>query len=318
MNLYPMKLNPVFKDYLWGNGKLKELYGKNTPYEITAESWEVSCHPNGLSTIANGSYARKTLQEVVEILDDKLLGRSLSTFDKGRFPLLVKFIDAYDRLSIQVHPDDEYAKVHENGELGKTEMWYIIDAQEDAKLIFGLKEGTDKESFAQALKKGEPDDMLNYVSVKKGDMFFVPAGMLHAIGKGILIAEIQQNSDTTYRVFDYNRRDKEGNLRPLHIDKALDVIDFTASAKAVEGNIVSCPYFHTEKINLSGEKQFSAGFTILICTQGSGEILYENGKTNFKAGDSFVIPAALNGFKVCGRGDILITNIPEKKGDMIL
>lgn len=312
MELYPLKLDPIFKDYLWGNGKLKELYGKKTPYEVTAESWEVSCHPNGLSTITNGAFAGKTLQEVVDILDDKLLGRSIQTFDKERFPLLVKFIDAYDRLSIQVHPKDDYAKINENGELGKTEMWYIVDAQEGAQLIFGLKEGTTKEAFAEALKKGEPDEMLNYVPVKKGDMFFVPAGLLHAIGKGILIAEIQQNSDTTYRVFDYNRRDSQGNLRPLHIEKALDVIDFSAHAKVTEGDTISCEYFKTIKADLKGEMNLSADFTIVICTEGNGEIKYNNGTTDFKAGDSLVIPAALGDFTISGEGALLITTIPKK------
>lgn len=311
MNIYPLKLNPVFKDYLWGNGQLKKLYNKNTPYEVTAESWEVSCHPNGLSTIANGEYEGKTLQEVVDILDEKLLGRSIKTFDKSRFPLLVKFIDAHDRLSIQVHPKDEYAKVNENGELGKTEMWYVIDALDGAQLIFGLKDGVTKEAFAEALKKGEPDEMLNYVNVKKGDIFFVPAGLLHAIGKGILIAEIQQNSDTTYRVFDYNRKDSQGNLRPLHIEKALDVIDFSAKAEVTKGDKVNCEYFDTVKVDLNGSKEFTSDFAIIICTEGKGEITYKGGTAEFKAGDSIVIPFALGEYSVNGQATLLITTIPK-------
>lgn len=311
MSIYPLKLEPVFKDYLWGNGLLKKLYNKKTPYEVTAESWEVSCHPNGMSTVANGEYAGMTLAEVVEKLDADLLGRPLASFDKERFPLLVKFIDAYDRLSIQVHPKDDYAKVNENGELGKTEMWYIIDAKPGATLAFGVKPGTKKEDFATALKNGAPEDMINFVPVKKGDMFFVPAGLLHAIGAGILIAEIQQNSDTTYRVFDYNRRGADGQLRPLHIDKALDVIDFDADCEVTKGDNITCKYFSTTKHELDGKKDFDKGFTMVICTEGDGKIVYADGELEFVAGDSMIVPAALGSFAIEGKANLLTTVIPE-------
>lgn len=311
MSIYPLKLEPVFKDYLWGDGLLKKLYNKNTPYEVTAESWEISCHPNGMSKVSNGEYKGMDLADVVKKLDADLLGRPLASFDKERFPLLVKFIDAYDRLSIQVHPKDDYAKVNENGELGKTEMWYIIDAKPDAKLVFGVKPGTKKEDFAKALKAGAPEDMLNFVPVKKGDMFFVPAGLLHAIGAGILIAEIQQNSDTTYRVYDYNRRGADGKLRPLHIDKALDVIDFDADSSVTEGDNITCKYFSTTKHSIDGEKNFEQGFTMVICTEGSGKIVYSDGELDFVAGDSMIVPAALGCFSIKGKANLLTTTIPE-------
>ncbi len=224
--LYPMTFAPVLKDYIWGGRRLEQL-GRPLPPGIIAESWEIAAHEDGVTAVTNGRYAGKLLTEVQAELGLDLIGTNCAWAQaRGKFPLLIKLLDANQQLSVQVHPDDAYALAHEGNELGKTEMWVVLDAKPGAQVQLGVKAGTTPELFRQGIEEGNLEPYLHYVSVQAGDHICVPAGTLHAIMDGILIAEIQQNSNTTYRVYDWNRVGADGRARPLHIDKALDVINF--------------------------------------------------------------------------------------------
>ncbi|WP_027307660.1 mannose-6-phosphate isomerase, class I [Caloramator sp. ALD01] len=314
--LYPLFFQPVYKEIIWGGQNLNKIFGRSLPYEKTAESWEVCCHKNGMSIIENGIYKEKTLQEIIDIYKEELLGTKALKYD--RFPLLIKYIDANDKLSVQVHPNDEYALKFE-GDFGKTEMWYVVDAKDDAKLIYGVKEGTTKEEFKEALFNKQLEDCLNYVSVKKGDVIFIPSGTVHAILDGIVIAEIQQNSDTTYRVYDWNRVDKNGKPRELHIEKALDVIDFNISGKVVSpvsqkfngyslSNIAKCNYFSVDEINVENkyfDKTNGESFHIYMCIEGNGRLNYNGEIYDISAGKTFMIPAKKEEFTIEGQLKLL-------------
>lgn len=213
-----LKLKPACKDYLWGGHRLVEEYGIEYDGDILAEAWELSCHPDGPSVITNGEYAGKTLKEFIDEKGMEVLGLHCRRFRE--FPILTKFIDARDNLSIQVHPGNSYALKNE-GQYGKTEMWYVLDAEEGAILYYGFKKEITKEEFARRIKDNTILEVLNAVEVHKGDVLFIESGTLHAIGKGLLIAEIQQNSNVTYRIYDYGRVGKDGKKRDLHIEKAL-------------------------------------------------------------------------------------------------
>ncbi|MCX7951033.1 MAG: mannose-6-phosphate isomerase, class I [Clostridiales bacterium] len=316
--LYPLFFQPVYKEIIWGGQNLKTILNKEVPFEKTAESWEVCCHKNGMSIVDNGEYKGKTLKEVIDIHKTDLLGTKTLKYD--RFPILIKYIDANDRLSVQVHPNDEYALKNE-GDFGKTEVWYIVDAKENAKLIFGVKEGTTKDDFKTALKNKNLEECLNYVNVKKGDVIFIPSGTVHAILDGIVIAEIQQNSDTTYRVYDWNRVDKNGNPRELHVEKALDVIDFNMSGKVhmpnhekANGysfaNITKCQYFNVDKIVVNEIYEDSTNgesFFIFMCIEGSGTLIYDNKEYKITTGKTFMIPAKENTFEIKGQVKLLKT-----------
>lgn len=303
------KMNPIFKDYLWGGNKLKDIYKKNSPYNITAESWEIASHKNGESTVCGGADDGKTIKELIALYKEKLLGDRIYKGDDTIFPLLIKLIDAKDNLSVQVHPNDEYAAEFENGERGKTEMWYVMEADDGAKLIYGFKKDISKEDFEASIKNNTLLEHVNYVECKKGDCFFIPSGMLHAIGKGLLIAEIQQNSDTTYRVYDYDRRDAKGNARELHIDKAVEVTNLTSSfgneyAKEKDGVLVKCDYFTTEKITLNGELTYTVDkerFETLVVCDGTAVINDEM----YSKGDSVLVPAYASKIKMTGNAVIL-------------
>jgi len=322
----PLKTSPVFKQYIWGGSALKDKYNKDIKDNFAAESWELSCHDDGLSLIAEGEHKGKTLKEVVMSDKKNYLGdESIEVF-----PLLVKFLDANDKLSVQVHPDDDYASKNENGALGKTEMWYIIDAKPDAKLVYGLKNGVTKEQFEKGIEDGTLEDILNFVPAKKGDAFFIPATTLHAIGSGLLIAEIQQSSNTTYRAYDYNRTDKDGNKRELHIKKAVDV----TSLENVEGSekyvpirytegssdayiISNCEYFTVIKYILGDDRDarvipYEPRFELLMCLEGEAVITYNGGTMEIKAGDSIFMPAALGEYSFEGQGEILRSFVPSK------
>lgn len=317
--VYPIKTRPVFKQYLWGGDTLKSKFNKNIPDNFAAESWEVSCHDDGLCIVSNGCYKGKTLKETVFSSPKKFLGRE----DISVFPLLVKFLDAKQRLSVQVHPDNDFAFEHENGELGKTEMWYVIDAMPGAKLVYGLKEGTTKEILQKSAIDGTLEDYLNYVPVKKGDAFFIPSGTIHAICEGLLIAEIQQSSNTTYRVYDYNRTDSSGNKRPLHIEKAVMATDYSVSyddmklhdSKEIDGGVsrvlASCEYFTVIKYDVESEillQKPDTRFEMIIFTEGEGEIEYDGIKEQFRSGDSFFIPAAIKAYSVTGKCEFLLSH----------
>lgn len=297
--LYPLKLAPVFKEIIWGGDRLKRDFGKVCDFEKLAESWELTCRHDGMNVIQNGEYAGMTLAEY--------LGEAA----KG-FPLLIKLIDACDRLSIQVHPGDAYAKEKE-GEYGKTEMWYIVDADPGARLVYGLR-GYDKEKFAAAARDGTLEKYLNFAEVHKGDVFFIPSGCVHAIGAGILIAEIQQSSNVTYRVYDYNRMGKDGKPRELHVEKALDVIvDYTPEQiDAIrfehgrsENALADCRYFKVER--LTGAQTLRAGDTFLhvLCLDGEGGI----GGQPMKKGDSYFLPAGIGNVAVTGNAEIITSKV---------
>ncbi|HEX2925926.1 MAG TPA: type I phosphomannose isomerase catalytic subunit, partial [Ruminiclostridium sp.] len=326
-----IKFKPVYKDYIWG-GRYFEKFGRELPEGILAESWEVSCHKNGVSVIANGELAGQTLPELVKADPQNVLGTKFPA-ECSEIPLLIKLIDANDRLSVQVHPDDGYAAVFEGG-LGKNEMWYILDAVPGAKLIAGLKPGVTRESFALAVKENRIEDCLLEVEVQPGDVVNIPAGLVHAIGAGIVIAEIQQTSDTTYRVFDYNRVDSNGVGRQLHLDKALDVISFQAGPRNVkcEGVNVkvndSCTkkvflanrYFACERYDVNGsysEECDGSKFYIYICLEGKGSIDAGNVKVEFKAGETVFLPADAGSYKVEGQFKALKTYIPDFKKDIV-
>ena len=325
-NMAILKLVPAYKDYIWGGKKLKNQFGKKTPYDVTAESWELSCHENGLSYVSGGKYDGKTLKEAIDEAKKEAIDfLGTKRKENEKFPVLIKLIDANDSLSIQVHPDDAYARQNENGSLGKTEVWYVAETEPDAELIYGFSKDVTKEEIKEAILKNELKPYLNSVKEKAGDVFFVRAGLLHAIGKGILICEIQQNSDTTYRVYDWGRVGADGKPRQLHIEKALEVLclskeektDFSpkliAEADGVaDYQVADCEYFKVIKrvqkkeayIDLDGSSFLSVTFL-----KGEGEIISAESKVPYKKGDSFFISAEENSYKISGESEFLITSV---------
>ncbi|SDB27483.1 type I phosphomannose isomerase catalytic subunit [Butyrivibrio sp. INlla16] len=308
-----LKLKATTKDYLWGGNKLVQDFGKTPAGEVTAESWELSCYPGSESVIENGEFANKTIIEYIEKNGRGVLGSKCEQFKD--FPVLIKFIDAKKDLSLQVHPSDEYAKEHEN-QYGKTEMWYIIDAEKDAFLYYGFNREIKKEEFAARIENQTLTEVLNAYPVKKGDVIFIESGTLHAIGAGILLAEIQQNSNVTYRVYDYGRRDKNGNLRELHVEKAMDVTTLApvAEVKPNNGHIASCKYFTVDKVVISqkDDTKFCGNvgkdsFLHVLIVDGSGVIRCENEEMVYKKGDSFFLPAGSGNYEIEGCCEALLT-----------
>ncbi|MCX7903493.1 MAG: class I mannose-6-phosphate isomerase [Caloramator sp.] len=313
--LYPLFFEPVYKNIIWGGRKFETYFKRTIPEGNVAESWEICCHKNGMSVIKNGPLKGKTLDEVIKLYGKEILGEK---YDK--FPLLIKLIDANDKLSVQVHPDDEYSKKIEN-QLGKTEMWYVIDAKDGAKLVYGLKKGTTKESLKNAIEYNTVEELLNFVPVEKGDIIFIPSGTVHAILDGLLLAEIQQNSDITYRLYDWNRVDKDGKKRELHIEKALDVIDYEFEGKVLKpkfkelsgykiAKAVSCKYFNVDIINVEEEYKDkpTGSFIIFTAVEGEGKLIYGE-EYEIKISDSFLIPASLNELEIRGNLTLLKTTV---------
>jgi mannose-6-phosphate isomerase len=329
---YPLFFIPINKEKIWGGRKLAEKFNKLLEYDRVGESWEISCHQNGMSIISNGPLRGVSLSEVIEKCGEDLLGTAIYHEDYHKFPLLIKFLDAADWLSVQVHPDDLYARHHENGGLGKTEMWYIIDAKPGAKLIYGIKKGTNRKLFQKGIEEGRLEEYLQEVDVKPGDVLYIPAGLVHAVGEGILLLEIQQNSDTTYRVYDWNRVDANGRKRELHIKKALDVIDFNASGNRklpglkIEGPggqrtfYVACDYFAVEKLRVQGKMDVvmdGKRFQTLTCIEGCGTIEFEDGQEELKSGVSCLLPAALTKVSIMGSCTIIRSYVPDKEENII-
>lgn len=311
-NKQPIKLLPAFKDYLWGGTRLKTEFNKKSELEKVAESWELSTHKDGESIVASGEYKGKKLSEYIAENPYDVLGERARAFDF--FPVLIKFIDAKDNLSVQVHPDDEYARKY-NGEYGKTEMWYVLECDEGAQLYYGFKEKISKEEFRKRIENNTLTEVLNSVKVKKGDVYFIEAGTVHAIGKGIVICEIQQNSNTTFRVYDYNRKDANGNTRQLHIEQAIEVAK-TEPAKPYKSDrenvLASCKYFTVEKADVDGTKSFEINdncFKSVIAVEGSGILKLNGFETTFGKGDSIFIPAQNGGFTVDGCCELIITYV---------
>jgi len=308
---YPLKFDPIYKEKLWGGDKLRRHLGKDfSPLPNCGESWELSGVEGNISKVANGSFKGTPLSDLLKSNGEQILGRKV--FDKygTNFPLLVKFLDANKDLSIQVHPNDELARTRHNG-LGKTEMWYVIQADPEATLISGFNQKMDKESYLRHFKNQTLETTLNREKVHDGDVFFIPAGRVHTIGAGLLIAEIQQTSDITYRIYDFDRIDADGNKRELHVEQAVDAIDYKyydQYKSPIEKNaigkqeIVRCEYFTTNYhhyVDNEGLRLKTEGvFRIITIVAGDGNLEYAGGEFPAKAGEVWLIPAALDGFSI--------------------
>ena len=313
--LYPLQFDPILKERIWGGEKLKTLLNKPITSKITGESWELSTVNGDVSVINNGSLKGKSLTTIINEFPSAILGTKVHQQFGTEFPLLFKYLDAQQDLSIQVHPNDELAKKRHNS-FGKTEMWYVMQADEDARLIVGFKEDSNKEEYLKNLENKSLESILNSVQTKSGDVFFLETGTVHAIGAGMVVAEIQQTSDITYRLYDFDRKDANGNTRELHIDLALDAINYNkvqtertySNIENQSNTIVDCPYFTTNFIPLNGSVEVDkngSSFIVYMCVEGRFELEHNNIKYQYKKGDTVLIPAALKNFKINGKASIL-------------
>lgn len=320
----PFLLKPVGKDYLWGGNRLNDTFGKEIDMSPLAETWECSTHPDGYSIVSSGEYVGKPLIEVLKS-HPEYLGSHRNAVDD--FPILVKFIDAKQKLSVQVHPDDTYAFQHENGQKGKTEVWYVLDAKPDAELIYGFCTDVSPELIRKGIRDGNIEKYLQRIKVQKDDVFFIEAGTVHAIGEGVLIAEIQENSNLTYRLYDYNRVDKKGNLRELHLDKALEVMNYSRSNEPRQPMRVlkyrrglaseflcRCKYFEIERVLINTERcremvsvlTDDNSLKVLLCLEGCGSATFLDGQSfNIFKGDCVFIPANSVEVKLHGKMQFL-------------
>ncbi|KQB41420.1 Mannose-6-phosphate isomerase [Flavobacterium daejeonense] len=314
-NVYPLQFVPILKERIWGGEKLKTVLNKSIESVTTGESWELSTVEGDVSVVANGALKGRTLMQLIDESPNEILGTAVYQKFGKQFPLLFKYLDAREDLSIQVHPNDELAKERHNS-FGKTEMWYIMQADADARIIVGFKEESNAEEYVSNLKNKSLLSILDAVKVKSGDVFFLETGTVHAIGAGLVVAEIQQTSDITYRIYDFDRVDAQGNERELHIDQALDAINYdkvdTYKGYAKEVNqsnsVVDCPYFTTNFIPLDGEINMSKNgetFTVYMCVEGVFEIVYNEVKYSYKKGDTVLIPAAIDSFVLSGKASVL-------------
>lgn len=314
-NVYPLQFVPILKERIWGGEKLKTVLNKSIESVTTGESWELSTVEGDVSVVANGALEGRTLMQLIDESPNEILGTAVYQKFGKQFPLLFKYLDAREDLSIQVHPNDELAKERHNS-FGKTEMWYIMQADADARIIVGFKEESNAEEYVSNLKNKSLLSILDAVKVKSGDVFFLETGTVHAIGAGLVVAEIQQTSDITYRIYDFDRVDAQGNERELHIDQALDAINYdkvdTYKQYAKEANrsnlVVDCPYFTTNFIPLDGEINVSKNgetFTVYMCVEGVFEIAYNGVKYSYKKGDTVLVPAAIDSFVLSGKASVL-------------
>ncbi|HEY8344856.1 MAG TPA: type I phosphomannose isomerase catalytic subunit [Bacillota bacterium] len=314
--LYPLKFYPLFMERIWGGTGLREEFGKEIPSAKIGESWEVSCRPDAMSIVAEGPLKGRTLGELITEYGPELLGTEIPV-DQD-FPLLLKILDAQDVLSVQVHPGDEFAAQYEHS-LGKSEVWYVLKAKPGAKIIYGLKPGITRQRFTEALDSGKLEECLNEVEVQPGDVYPVDAGVVHALGAGIIVAEFQQNSDLTYRVYDWQRLDDCGKPRPLHLDRALQVIDF--SVPPIQGGsgvarirrkrqlLHEGRHFTLEALRISGEEAIlptGQHFVLGLVSKGKGGILYEGERYALNYGDSFMIPAGIGEYSFYGDCTLLL------------
>jgi len=306
IRLYPMKFQPLFKEKIWGGAKIRDMLGLDfSPHSNCGEAWVLSGVPGSQTPVVNGFLQGNELNELVEVYMDDLVGEKVFDRYGNEFPILIKFIDANDYLSIQVHPDDKIASERKIGN-GKSEMWYILDADPGAKLFSGFSKEMTREIFLDHLKRKSLEDILNRERVSAGDAFYIPAGRVHALGPGILLAEIQQTSDVTYRIYDWERVNDQGKQRELHTDLALEAIDFRQYASYRSDfknqvnratNIVDCPYFTTNMLNFN--KSFTKDYTmvdsfvLLVCVGGSAEIHYEQQNISLTRGETMLIPAEM-------------------------
>ena len=309
--LYPLKFKTIFKDKIWGGQKIRTVLGKdfgNLPN--CGETWEISGVPGNVSIVSEGSLMGESLAELLSKYKGQLVGNNVYEKFGDRFPLLVKFIDANDDLSIQVHPDDELAQKRHDS-FGKTEMWYVFQADKEAKLVSGFNQPMSREKYLEFFEAGKLTDILNYEEVHQDDVFFLPAGRVHTIGKGLLLAEIQQTSDVTYRIYDFNRVDDQGNHRELHVDDALDAIAYNyyqeyktkyQDKKNEPVPLVSCEYFTTNKLMFDQSVQRNLekidSFKIYVCMEGAMEIIHDKGSTSLKKGEAALVPAVLKHYEL--------------------
>jgi mannose-6-phosphate isomerase len=315
MKLYPLQFEPILKERIWGGTKLKTILNKPITSDITGESWEISTVEGDVSVVSNGFLAGKSLNDLIQTAPEDILGKEVCKRFGTQFPLLFKYLDAREDLSIQVHPNDELAKKRHNS-FGKTEMWYIMQADEKARIIVGFKEKSNATEYVENLKNKNLLAILDDVIVKSGDVFFLETGTVHAIGAGLVVAEIQQTSDITYRLYDFDRVDAAGNERELHVDLALDAINydkvdtFKSYGKEINqsNTIVDCPYFTTNFLPLDGEKKMlnnGNSFSVYMCIEGTFEIESDNVCFQYKKGDTVLIPAALKTLILNGKASIL-------------
>jgi mannose-6-phosphate isomerase len=304
--LYPLLFKTIFKDKIWGGEKIRTILGKDySPLPNCGETWEISGVKGNISVVSEGALQGKDLVSLINEFKGKLVGEKVYQKFGNEFPLLIKFIDANDDLSIQVHPDDKLAKERHDS-FGKTEMWYILQADKGARLNSGFNKEINEEVYLQHLRNNTLDQILNFETVQTGDVFFLPAGRVHYIGRGVFLAEIQQTSDITYRIYDFDRTDDQGNKRELHTDQALAAIDYNyygeyktsyKAQKNQSSELVRCPYFTTNLLELDGpvSKDYQAldSFVIYICLEGEVSIDYGHGTVKIKKGDSALLPAAL-------------------------
>lgn len=313
--IYPLQFEAILKERIWGGEKLKTILNKPITSSITGESWELSTVEGDVSVVANGGYKGKSLTELINEHPNEILGTAVHERFGKQFPLLFKYLDAREDLSIQVHPNDELAKKRHNS-FGKTEMWYVTQADKDARIIVGFKNDSSAEEYVEHLNDKTLIDILDTVKAKPGDVFFLETGTVHAIGAGLVIAEIQQTSDITYRLYDFDRKDAQGNTRELHIDLALDAINYkkvdTYKGYSKEVNqsntIVDCPYFATNFIpleNIKAVENSGLSFTVYMCIEGSFELEYDGVVYQYIKGDTVLVPAAMKSYNLKGKASIL-------------
>jgi len=307
--LYPIKFDPILKDKIWGGSKLTEKLNKVSDLNNLGESWEISDVDGDTSIVSNGSLKGKSLQELLVRFGADILGQKNHETFGNKFPLLIKFIDAKQDLSIQLHPNDQLAAERHNS-FGKTEMWYVMQADDDANLIVGFNKKVTPQEYLKHLEDKTLTKILNFEEVKEGDTYFIEVGRVHAIGAGVMLAEIQQTSDITYRVYDWDRVDDEGNARELHNDLAIDAIDFNmednfkvdyAKDTNVSNLMVDCPYFKTSFLDLDQpvkKKNVKDSFYIYMCVDGTAEIETDNYALNVSKGETVLVPASIKSYRI--------------------
>jgi len=318
MSIHPLKFRPILKERLWGGTKLRDVLNKSIMADNTGESWELSTVSGDVSVVSNGNLANTSLSELIRKFPEELLGKGVVERFGKEFPILIKFIDAKQDLSIQLHPNDELAKKRHNS-FGKTEMWYVMDADEGSELIVGFNKNVTKEEYAKSLEEHSLLQLLNYETVNEGDTFFINTGKIHAIGAGVLLAEIQQTSDITYRVFDFNRKDKDGKLRELHTEMALDAIDFERkddfkvhydTSLDSANKMVDCPYFKTNFLELTKDLEQDTilrdSFTIFMCVGGEAIVQTEEGEVPIKKGETVLVAALAKKIHIKTKGAKLL------------
>ncbi len=319
--LYPLKFTPIYKSKIWGGTKLNEVYSREIPATDIGESWEVTCREDGMSVVSNGTLSGMTMQRLIDTYGNAMLGRIKMP---QAFPLLLKFLDVNSDLSVQVHPTAQY--IEENAVEGaeeKNEMWYVLYAEDNAHMISGVKSGTTKETLAQAITEGKIEDCLETSPVKTGDVIMIKAGSVHAACAGMLLFELQQSSDTTYRLYDYNRKDASGNLRRLDVDKALGTINYERGVEFLEKpdfidrtgfswrRLVKTQFFTLDEILLktSHRRRNAKDFSILTCVDGEIDIIADGNKTHFCAGETIFMPACIKIYTLIGEGRVLVSSL---------